>query len=140
MYNRPDLKSLIDLFDISQNSWSDGADYSGGTTDPISFIILEELYEILGDRYKYSTIKYINRLTDIKAYEWHIDSDNPNERSISTVALVYLPNCEKSHIEFESGVYIPKPYDIIIFGHDVRHRAVGDTHGPLLKYTFYDHT
>jgi hypothetical protein len=140
VYNRLDLKNLIDLYDINQESWADGADYNGGIADPLSFVILEELFTMLGDRYEYSTIKYIKSLTDKKAYDWHIDSDNPNETNIETVALVYLPTCEQSQIEFEDGVYNPRAYDIVIFKKNVTHRAIGNTHGPLLKYTFYDNT
>jgi hypothetical protein len=129
------ISSLIDQFNLKED-WSVGCDGAGGTSDPIAFLILEEIYLHLNNRPEISSIKYFKNISDPLAYDWHRDDGNSRERNISKVALVYLTNCDGSAIEFKSGVYHPKPYDLLLFNNDVEHRGLNDRHGPLLKYTF----
>jgi hypothetical protein len=120
----------------TDTNWSTGADGTSGAVDPIAYIILEDLYDMLGHRADVSSIKLFNNVTDPLAYEWHADTSNPTETKITSTVLVYLPNCQKTAIEFRDHTYYVKPYDVIILGGNVEHRAVGEFHGPVLKYTF----
>lgn len=138
IYSFLHIKNIIDKYNINQQSWSIGKDFAGGISDPLAFVIMEEIYCSIQKRPEYCSIKYIKSLKDNQAYKWHNDSDNPNETKIETSVLVYLPTCEKSQIEFKSGIYETKPYDVLVFKKNIIHRAVGKNHGPLLKYTFYD--
>ena len=129
------LSPAINQFSVS-NNWSAGADGNGGNVDPISFLILEEIYNILNCRPQWSSIKFFKNVSDKLAYEWHADRDNPTETLITSSVLVYLPDCENSTIEFSDHVYTATPYDVVIFDSSTLHRAGGNQHGPVLKYTF----
>lgn len=129
------ISKFVDQLNLSHD-WSVGHDGSGGTPDPVAFLILEEIYTQLAARPEVSSIKYFTNITDPLAYSWHRDDSNPKETHISKVALVYLTGCEDSAIEFRHTVYCPKPYDLMLFNNDVEHRGLNNKHGPLLKYTF----
>lgn len=120
----------------STEDWSVGSDGSGGNPDPFAFLILEEIYSHLNARLEISSIKHFKNVSDPLAYKWHRDDSNPSENNISKVALVYLPGCENSAIEFRHSIYYPKPCDLLLFDNNVEHRGSGDKHGPVLKYTF----
>lgn len=129
------ISEIIDQISNKEN-WSIGADGDCGNTDPVAFLVLEEIYNLLGDRPNTSSIKFFKNVEDHLAYDWHSDDSNPTETQISKTALVYLKGCENSGIEFKDLTYYPKPYDLLIFDNDVEHRAVDYSHGPVLKYTF----
>jgi hypothetical protein len=133
-YHLGNFSNLIDNISTQQN-WSVGADGYGGIADSTAFVLLEEIYRILNQRLEISSIKFIKNVTDSAAYEWHTDADNPTENNITKTALLYLPTCIGSILEFSNQTYYAEPYNLIIFNSGVRHRAVGQTHGPLLKYT-----
>jgi hypothetical protein len=134
LHSLNNLSNVIDS--ISTNvEWSLGADGNEGSIDSTSFIVLEEIFNILNQRLEISSIKFIKNVTDKAAYEWHCDNNNPTEMNITKTALLYLPNCNGSSIELENQIYNVKPYDLFIFGGAVNHRALGSYHGPLLKYT-----
>jgi hypothetical protein len=127
---------IVDQLALTED-WSFGRDGQGGITDPAAFLILEEIYTHLNNmRLEISSIKYFKNIEDPLAYEWHRDDSNPRESDISTSALVYLPGCEGSAIEFRDEIYYPNPYDLILFKNNVEHRGLNTKHGPLLKYTF----
>jgi hypothetical protein len=132
------IKHISDIVNSisTETNWSTGADGTGGTIDPVAYIILEDLYNILDHRYDISSIKLFNNVTDTLAYEWHTDNSNPTESNITKTVLVYLLGCEGTTIEFRNQTYKPHPYDVIILDGQVEHRAVGKYHGPVLKYTF----
>lgn len=132
------IKHISDIVNrlSTETNWSTGADGTSGTVDSIAYIILEELYNILNHRPDISSIKLFNNVTDPLAYEWHMDTSNPTETTITKTVLVYLPNCEGTAIEFQSHTHYTNPYDVIVLGGHVDHRAVGSFHGPVLKYTF----
>jgi hypothetical protein len=129
------ISSLIDQSNLKED-WSVGQDGTGGTSNPIAFLILEEIYLYLNTRLEISSIKYFKNISDPLAYDWHRDDSNLREKNISKVALAYLTGCEGSAIEFRSGTYYPKPYDLLLFNNDAEHRGLNNKHGPLLKYTF----
>jgi hypothetical protein len=120
----------------TEENWSVGADGAAGSVSSVAYLILEELYHFLDSRPEVSSIKLFNNVTDPLAYEWHVDNSNPTETSITKTVLVYLPKCEGSVIEFKSQSHYVNPYDVIILDSNVDHRAVGQFHGPVLKYTF----
>jgi hypothetical protein len=134
IYSLSDSSNIIDS--ISTNvDWSLGADGNEGNIDSTAFILLEEIFNILNQRLEISSVKFIKNVTDKAAYEWHCDNNNPTEMNITKTALLYLPNCTGSSIELENKTYNVKPYDLLIFDSTVNHRALGNYHGPLLKYT-----
>lgn len=139
------ILKLLDISDILDNistniDWSTGADGNDGPVDPLAYVILEELYSVLEHRNPISSIKLFKNVYDPLAYEWHVDNSNPTESNVTSTALVYLPTCNGTEIEYKENdniiKYKPKPYDLIILDSYVEHRAVGKLHGPVLKYTF----
>lgn len=137
--NLSEISDVIDNIDTSID-WSVGADGTSGPVDSLSYVVLEQLYKILGHRNQTSSIKLFNNVDDRLAYEWHEDKSNPTETEIKSTALVYLLDCEGSEIEIKDNnssiSYKPKKYDLIIFDSNVSHRAKGEKHGPVMKYTF----
>lgn len=139
------ILSLSDISDIIDNintssDWSEGADGLSGEVDSLSYVVIEQLYQLLGHRNQTSSIKLFNNVDDTLAYEWHEDNSNPTETKITSTALVYLPSCEGSEIEIKDNNslinYKPKRYDLIVLDSDVPHRAKGKKHGPVMKVTF----
>lgn len=138
--NISEISFLLDLID-NTTDWSIGSDGEGGHCPPSVFAVLEYMYStILPSRPNYSSIKYISKITDDKAYEWHDDRENPTELDITHTILVYLRGCEGSILELIVNDQIlklqPVPYDLITINAGMLHRATGNWHGKLLKFTF----
>lgn len=141
IFKTASLKDISDIIDsCSKEDWSVGADGTFGKIDPTAYVILEEIFSILEQRYDISSIKFFNNVYDELAYEWHNDSSNPTETEIKLTALVYLDKCAGSQLEIKVDnnpiVINPQPYELIVFDNLKEHRAVGSSHGPILKYTF----
>lgn len=137
--NLSDISDILDRINTSTN-WSIGADGTSGTVDPLSYVVLEQLYNLLEHRQQTSSIKLFNNVDDQLAYEWHEDNSNPTETEITSTALIYLSNCDGSELEIKDNDsvinYKPKQYDLVVLSPDTSHRAKGKKHGPVMKYTF----
>ena len=140
LLNVSEISFLLDSLD-SSTDWSIGSDGEGGQCPPSVFAVLEYIYStILPDRPDYSSIKYFSKINDAKAFEWHDDRENPTEVNITHTVLVYLPGCLGSNLEIlvndRSVILQPVPYDLITINAGTLHRAIGEWHGQLLKFTF----
>lgn len=136
LYDLSYFSNIIDKI-VFQDNFSYGAD--GNATYPPTeiFIIIEELYNILGSRPEISSIKYFKEISDDLAFDWHTDDTNPAEPAINHVFLLYLPGCEGSCLEIKNSISInAMPYQLIYLDNSVMHKGKPPYHGRLMKFTF----
>jgi hypothetical protein len=135
-YDLSYFSNIIDKISF-QHDFSYGADGNNIPPPTEIFIIVEELYNILGARPEISSIKYFKQINDDLAFVWHTDDTNPAEPFINHVFLLYLPGCNGSVLEIkDSDDIIAIPYQLIYLDKSVMHRGKIPYHGRLVKFTF----
>jgi hypothetical protein len=136
IYDLSYFSNVIDTVSF-QDNFSYGADGDNIPPPTAVFVIVEELFNILGHRPEISSIKYFKEIDDQLAFEWHTDDTNPKESVINHVFLLYLPGCEGSVLEIEnSDEIVAEPYRLIYLDNSVVHKGKLPYHGKLLKFTF----
>lgn len=136
IYDLSYFSNIIDRITF-QSSFSYGADGDSIPPPTEIFIIIEELYNILGRRPEISTIKYFKEINDELAFDWHTDDTNPTETTINHIFLLYMPGCEGSCLEIKDSISInAMPYQLIYLDNLVMHRGKPPYHKRLMKFTF----
>jgi hypothetical protein len=122
--------------DSNYSAGRDGGDYNF----PIeAYLIIEEIFNILGHRSELLSVKYFNSLDDQLAYEWHTDDSNITEQDLTLTAILYLPGCQGSVIQIKNPSVtniIATPYKLLLIPKEIEHRAYGVEHKHFLKFTF----
>jgi hypothetical protein len=140
-FEQHDLKHLSSIIDsINENDpFSFGADGNNSVIDSTVYLIVEQIYNILGSRKEILSIKFIKELEDSLAYTWHTDDSTPTEKDLNLTAVVYLKGCEGSKIQIKNPnlqLISAEPYQLLFFAKTIQHRAYGSFHRNFLKFTF----
>jgi hypothetical protein len=136
VYDLSYFSNIIDKI-VFEDNFSYGADGNNIPPPTEVFIVIEELYNILGSRHEISSIKYFKEINDELAFDWHTDDTNPAEPTINHIFLLYLPGCEGSYLEIKDSTDITAaPYQLIYLDNSVIHRGKPPYHGRLMKFTF----
>jgi len=136
VYDLSYFSNIIDKI-VFEDNFSYGADGNNIPPPTEVFIVIEELYNILGSRPEISSIKYFKEINDELAFDWHTDDTNPAEPTINHIFLLYLPGCEGSYLKIKDSTDITAiPYQLIYLDNTVIHRGKPPYHGRLMKFTF----
>lgn len=140
-FQQHDLSHLSMILDCinEDNCFSFGVDGDQNAINPSVYLIIEEIYNILGYRKEILSIKLFKELEDSLAYEWHTDDSTPTEKDLTLTAVLYLKGCEGSKIEIKNPnlqLISAEPYKLIFLPKTVEHRAFGNFHKNFLKFTF----
>jgi hypothetical protein len=137
-YSLSNLSMILQTVDLDKN-YSMGRD-GGAYQFPVAvYLIVEEIFNILGDRKEILSIKYFSSLDDQLAYDWHTDDTNITESDLTLTAIFYLPGCEGSVLQVKNSDVTDinaVPYKLLLIPKEVQHRAYGTHHKHFLKFTF----
>lgn len=120
----------IELSDLAplDGVWESGDGAINEYVPPYLFMLLEDFFVQLGQRYELSCAKSIPEVTDMLSQEWHSDGDNPDDPDTKLTILIY--RCYGAVLQIDAGdVYTeiePYPGRVVVLDNtrrEILHRC-----------------